>query len=209
MARVHRLQHVERFLAADLADDDAIGPHTQRVDQQLPLPDRAFAFDVRRARFEAHHVRLAQLKLGRVLDRDDAVAVGDERRQHVQQRRLAGAGTAADQDVELGRDAVAQELEHVRRERLEADEVFGLQAFGRKTANREQRTVDGERRNDRVDARAVRQARVDHRRAVVDAAADAADDAIDDAQQMLIVLKRRRHLFELAARARRTPACTC
>ena len=36
MARVHRLEHVERFLATDLADDDdAIG--TQGVDDQLPL----------------------------------------------------------------------------------------------------------------------------------------------------------------------------
>ena len=44
VAGVHRLQHVERFLAADLADDDAIGPHTQGVDRPAraartaPLP---------------------------------------------------------------------------------------------------------------------------------------------------------------------------
>ena len=125
--------------------------------------------------------------------------VGDERRQHVEQRRLAGAGAAADQDVQLRVHAVAQELEHVRRERLEADEVLGLQAIGRESANREQGTVDGERRNDGVDARAVGQARVDHRRAVVDAAADAAHDAVDDAHQVLVVLERRRHRFELAA----------
>ena len=31
MAGVHRLQHVERFRPAHLADDDAIGPHAQRV----------------------------------------------------------------------------------------------------------------------------------------------------------------------------------
>ena len=33
VAGVHRLQHVERFLAADLADDDAVGAHTQGVDR--------------------------------------------------------------------------------------------------------------------------------------------------------------------------------
>ena len=43
------------------------------------------------------------------------------------------------------------------------------------------------------------EARVDHRRAVVDAAADAADDAVDDAHQVLVVLERRRQPFELAA----------
>ncbi len=79
------------------------------------------------------------------------------------------------------------------------DQVLGLQPLGRKTADREQRAVDRQRRNDRVDARAVRQARVDHRRAVVDAAADAADDAVDDAHQVLVVLERRRQPLELAA----------
>ena len=43
-----------------------------------------------------------------------------------------------------------------------------------------------------------RQARVHHRRAVVDAAADAADDAVDDAQQVLVVLERRGDAFEHA-----------
>ena len=33
-AGVHRLQHVERFGAAALADDDAVGPHTERGAQQ-------------------------------------------------------------------------------------------------------------------------------------------------------------------------------
>ena len=37
VAGVHRLQHVERLGAAHLADDDAIGPHAQRVDHQVAL----------------------------------------------------------------------------------------------------------------------------------------------------------------------------
>ena len=48
-------------------------------------------------------VLLVELELGRVLDRDDPLVVGDEAREHVQQRRLAGAGAAGDQDVELCR----------------------------------------------------------------------------------------------------------
>ena len=78
-------------------------------------------------------------------------------------------------------------------------QVLGLQPLGRKAADREQRAVDRQRRNDRVDARAVGQARVDHRRAVVDAPADAADDAVDDPHQVLVVLERRRQPLELAA----------
>ena len=75
MAGVHRLQHVERFLAADLADDDAIGPHTQGVDHELPLPDGALAFDVGRPRLEPRHVLLVQLQLGGVLDGHDALVL--------------------------------------------------------------------------------------------------------------------------------------
>src|SRR6266536_2763302 len=53
-----RLLHDERFLAAHLADDDAIGPHTQRVDHQLPLANGALPFHVGRTRLEARDVLL-------------------------------------------------------------------------------------------------------------------------------------------------------
>ena len=99
--------------------------------------------------------------------------VGDEAREHVEQRRLAGAGAAADQAIELAPDAVRQEVEHRLRERLQRDQVLGLEALRRKAADRQQRAVHRQRRDDRVDARAVGQARVHHRRAVVDAPSDA------------------------------------
>ena len=58
---------------AAFADDDPLGPHTQGVAHQVGGGDRALAFDVRRARFQPHHVLLLQLQFGRVFDRDDAV----------------------------------------------------------------------------------------------------------------------------------------
>ena len=71
VAGVHGLQHVERLVAADLADDDAIGPHAQGVDDELALPDRALALDVGRPRLEPDDVPLPQHQLGGVLDGDD------------------------------------------------------------------------------------------------------------------------------------------
>ena len=50
--------------------------------------------------------------------------------------------------------------------------------------------VNGERRNDGVDTRAVGQTRINHRRAFVDSPADAAHDAVDHPKQMLVVLER-------------------
>ena len=78
MAGVHRLEHVERFFAADLAHDDAIGPHAESVDHQLACAHRTFAFDVGRTCFEPDDVTLAQLQLGRVLDGHDALVGTDE-----------------------------------------------------------------------------------------------------------------------------------
>jgi len=46
VAGVHRLQHVEGLFAAYLAQDHAVGAHTQAVDQQLALANRAQPFYV-------------------------------------------------------------------------------------------------------------------------------------------------------------------
>src|SRR5262245_29784881 len=69
VARVHRLEHVQRLTGAALSDDDAVGPHPEGVPDELADRDRTLAFDVRRARLERHDMLLAKLELGRVLDR--------------------------------------------------------------------------------------------------------------------------------------------
>ena len=101
VARIHGLQHVEGFLATHLANYDAVGTHTQTVDDQLPLPHRALAFDVGRAGFQADDVFLLELQFGRVFDGDDAVGIRNVAGEHVQQGGLSGAGSARDQDVQL------------------------------------------------------------------------------------------------------------
>ena len=57
VAGVHRLQHVERLGAANLADDDPVGAHAQGVAHEVADRDLALALDVRRARLEPQHVR--------------------------------------------------------------------------------------------------------------------------------------------------------
>ena len=112
VARVHRLQHVERLGAADLADDDAVGPHAQRVadevaDRDLRPCPRCSAAGSRAGRRGAG----VEPQLGGVLDRDDALVLGDEPETHVEQRRLAGAGAAADEDVEAAAHARLEQLD--------------------------------------------------------------------------------------------------
>src|SRR5579859_6488967 len=63
VARVHRLEHVEGFAAAHLADDDAVRPHTQGVAHQIALGDFAAALDAGRPRLQRDDVRLLQAQL--------------------------------------------------------------------------------------------------------------------------------------------------
>src|ERR1017187_4194 len=86
MTCVHRLQHVKRLLAANFTDDNAVGTHTQSVDQELPLMDGALPFDVRGTRFQSHDVRLMELQLSSILDRYDAFTIGQITGEHVEQR---------------------------------------------------------------------------------------------------------------------------
>src|SRR5207248_1087287 len=77
--------------AADVAEEDAVGAHAQAGAHEITNEDVARALGVGRPCLEVDHVRLLELELGRVLDGDDALPVGDERRQNVEVGRLAGA----------------------------------------------------------------------------------------------------------------------
>src|SRR6266545_4416224 len=53
VARVHGLQHVERFRPARFTHDDTVRTHTQGVDYKVALRNRSRAFDVHGARLQA------------------------------------------------------------------------------------------------------------------------------------------------------------
>src|SRR3954451_18498697 len=80
------------------------------------------------------------------------------------ERRLTGAGTAGDDDVEPGLDAGAQQFGHLRRQRSEADEVVDGERVLGELADGQRRPAEGQRRDDRVHAGTVGQACVDQRR---------------------------------------------
>src|SRR3546814_12404328 len=85
-----------------LPQDDAVRPHPKRVADKIARRHLARAFQIGGPGFQPHDMALAELQLGRVLDGDEALAVVDEGRQHVEQGRLARAGATADQDVAPG-----------------------------------------------------------------------------------------------------------
>jgi hypothetical protein len=198
VAGVHGLQQVERLGSAHLADDDPLRPHTKAVAHEVAHGHLAFALEVGRARLQAHHMRLLQLELGRVLAGDDALVVIDVAGDAVEQRGLARAGAAGDQRVDAGAPDHLQHLTTFRRDGAELDQLLEGELVALELADGERRPVDGEGRHDGIDARPVGQARVADRRRFVDASADLADDALADVEKLLIVAEADAGLLNLA-----------
>ena len=95
--------------------------------------------------------------------------------------------------------AILQQVDHRLADRIELDQPLERIGLLREFADRDQRSVDRDRPHRDVDARAVFQPRVHHRRGFVDAPADGRDDLVDDPQQMRLVAEADRRLLEHAA----------
>src|SRR6202035_2606116 len=95
----HRLEQIERLVAANLAYDDALRPHAQTVAHEIAHRDLALTFEIRRPSFQTYDVGLLKLQLGGVFASDDALVRIDILGQTIEQGRLAGTGTARDKDV--------------------------------------------------------------------------------------------------------------
>src|SRR5207247_7410968 len=93
-------------------------------------------------RLQSDHVGLLQLELRGVLDREDALVVRDERRDHVERRGLPGAGPSGDQNVDPAADACLEELRHGRRHGPELDQVVRLVRIRGEIPDRYRRYVD-------------------------------------------------------------------
>ena len=104
VAGVERGQQLDDLGAAHLADDEPVGPHPQRLADQGAQGDLAGALDVGRAGLEADHVRVVGAELAGVLDQDQPLGRRRPAKQGVQQRGLARAGAAADQERQPARD---------------------------------------------------------------------------------------------------------
>jgi len=94
---VHRLEHVQGFATTALSDDDAIGSHAQRVDDQFANGDPALAVDVRRTSLEAADVLLVSCSSAASSMVTDAFVDRDEPGAHVEEGRLTGTGSAGHQ----------------------------------------------------------------------------------------------------------------
>ena len=204
MAGVHGLQHIERLGSSALADDDAVGALAQRVDDELLERDLALTLVVGGTRLQRQDMALREVQLGRVLDRDDALAVGDVVGQGVEQRCLTRARATLDDDVHAGEDECLQEIRHVLIHGPVGDQRFGGEHVVAELADVEcpvLRDTEGHG----VDAAAVErcalavQHAVAQRALVVAPAAVRGDDARDGPLDMFLIEEVHARRLDLAA----------
>ena len=117
--------------------------------------------------------------------------------EHVEKRGFAGAGSAGDQNADSGAHRGRKNLRAFpARCSCSSSSFSAVSGDDSETADGERRTIQSQRRNDGIHARAVRQARIHHGRRFIDAPAYAADDAVDDLQQVPVVAKLDIDLFQ-------------
>ncbi|OIQ68463.1 hypothetical protein GALL_499440 [mine drainage metagenome] len=145
MAGVHGLQHVDNFLAARFADDDAIRPHPQRVAQTVALRDGTLALDVGGAAFHAADVDLLKLKFSGVFNRQDTFIIGDEGRERVQRGGFTRTRTARNDNVKARGHGGLKIGGHFLGEGAELHQIRDCQLFLLELTNRNQAAVDRNR----------------------------------------------------------------
>src|SRR5579859_3787171 len=98
MTCVEGLKQVEGFSPANLPDNDAVGPVAKRGFEQVPNGDCRESV-LLSSGLKANKIGFADLDFGSVLDQDDAFFARDESREDIQESSLAGAGSAANEQV--------------------------------------------------------------------------------------------------------------
>ena len=141
MAGVHGLKHVQGLAAADLADDDPVRPHTQRVADQVANSHLAAPFGVGGAGLQTHHMRLLQRELGGVLNGDNAFALRDRAGQGVEEGGLTRTGSPRDEDVEPCCHQGAEQVRGLLRQAAARDKIREAKGLG-ETADRDRRSVE-------------------------------------------------------------------
>ncbi len=133
--------------------------------------------------------RCCNCKFRSILNGNQAFLVGNESRQRVQHRSLAGTGTTRDDCRNASGHCRGQHFGHLRPQGAHFDQLVQAQRFFRKFADRNERAVNGDRPHCYVDAGAVEKARVAKWLRFINAAADGRHDTVDDAQEMSFVAK--------------------
>lgn len=98
MAGVERSQQVDDFGAPNLADHDAVRPHSQRLPDKLTQRDLTGALNIDGSGHQGHHMGVFGSEFCSVLGADNPFGRIDRAEQRREQSSLAGTGTAGDKE---------------------------------------------------------------------------------------------------------------
>ncbi|MNZ48618.1 hypothetical protein D3C78_663660 [compost metagenome] len=205
---IHRRQHIKHFNTTNLAQQNTIRAHAQGVANQLAGFDFAMALGIRRAGFQAHHMRVVQLQFSDILNAHQPFMWGDQLAEDIEQSSLAGAGAAADQDVAAPRHRQVEKIEDVLVNGARGQQVSAFEHVLAKLTDRQARTIQCHRRDDGIDPAAIGHTRVDHRRGFVQTPAQGRKDALHHALDMMGVDKAQVSLLQHAAALHKHPVRT-
>lgn len=98
---IERRQQIHHLGSPNLTDHDAVGPHPQRLSDELTHGYLTDSFDVRTPRNQLDQMWMPRGQLGGILDAHDPL-IGRHGAQHrCQQRCLPGTGSAAHEECQL------------------------------------------------------------------------------------------------------------
>ena len=97
MSGIQSLQQVEGFRSAHLAQEDTVRPQAQCLAEQVTDTDSR-QIELLAPCFETNQIRGVDRDFRCVFDQDNALVLGQECRQSVEECRFPAAGTAADQN---------------------------------------------------------------------------------------------------------------
>ena len=119
------------------------GRMRRRVAHQVALGDLALALDVGRAGFQAHHVLRCSCSSAASSMVTTRSSAGIHLRQAVEQRGLARAGAAADQDVAAARTHGCEELGHLGGSEPSRMSCSSRRGIGAEPPDAQRRAVQG------------------------------------------------------------------
>ena len=147
---VQRGEEVDDFSAANLADNDPVRPHAQRLADQLPQRDLPRTFDIRHPGHQPDQVRMLRCEFRCILDADNPFVRGDGAERSGEQRGLARAGSARDQEGQPGGNDGIQQRPGLRRDRPGRRQRGKILGRGPKHPQRQAGSTGGHRRQDGV-----------------------------------------------------------
>jgi len=164
--------------ASHLTNDDAVGPETQRVPDELAQTYLPYPLAVGRTTFEPDHVA-AQLQLGCVFHRHHPLGGRNLANEDVEQRRLPRAGTPGHEEVGPPCYLGSQEVGPFDGNAAHLHQLIQVLYRSGETTHGDYRAVDRDRWQRRVETRPVGQPGVDRRAGRVQPQPERCDDPLN------------------------------